>query len=187
MAGAGVRITVDVEDESLRSALRRLTARVDDLKPVMDEIGSSLVASTIDRFERETDPDGKPWKPSRRAQREGGQTLTDKGRLRASITHRADRDGVDVGTNVVYAAIHQFGGTVKRQARRQTLAFNKKGGGFASRKSTRRRRAGFVAIAFAEIGAHEVDMPARPFLGVNEADRVSILNIVSRAIERAAS
>ena len=187
MAGAGVRITVDVEDASLRSALRRLTARVGDLKPVMDEIGSSLVTSTIDRFVAETGPDGKPWEPSHRARREGGQTLTDRGRLRASIVHRADAQGVDVGTNVVYAAIHQFGGTVKRQARRQTLAFNKTGGGFASRRSTRRRRGGFVAIAFAEIGAHDVDMPARPFLGVTEADRVSILNIVQRAIEGAAS
>lgn len=68
-----------------------------------------LVTSTVRRFERETGPDGMPWQPSQRALAEGGQTLTDKGLLRGSITHVARRDGVDVGTNVIYGAIHQFG------------------------------------------------------------------------------
>ena len=72
------------------------------------------------------------------------------------------------GTNLVYAAIHQFEGKIGKQARSQTLAFRARGGatpggGFASRRSTRRRK-GAVRVAFASIGAHVVEMPARPFL-----------------------
>jgi len=186
MAGAGARITVDVEDGALRAALKRMTAQLDDMAPVMDEIGGVLVSSTADRFEREGGPDGTPWKPSGRARRVGGQTLSETGRLRSSIVHRADGSGVDVGTNVVYAAIHQFGGAVKRPARRQVLAFNAKGTRFASRRSTRARKAGSVRVAIADIGEHEINMPARPFLGVSDADRVSILAIVGDALERAA-
>ncbi len=184
---AGVRIEVETDDAALQASFRRLTATLDDLRPVMDEIGQSLVASVIDRFERERGPGGGPWKPSARAtrgKRGRGQTLTDTGRLRASITHRAGRDAVEVGTNVAYAAIHQFGGQIERRARNQVLAFRARGGGFASRKSTRARKAGAVRVAFAQIGAHSIDMPARPFLGIDEDDRASILRIVSRAIER---
>ena len=89
-----------------------------------------------------------------------------------------------VGTNVVYAAIHQFGGKIKKQARSQTLAFRARGAKFASRKSTRRRK-GTVRVAFASIGAHVAVMPARPFLGIDAADRTMILRIAREYIEAA--
>ena len=145
MAGAGIRIEVETDDAALQASLKRLTATVDDLRPVMDEIGRTLVTSVIGRFERERGPGGAPWKPSARGtrgKRGRGQTLTDTGRLRASITHRASRDAVEVGTNVIYAAIHQFGGGIERPARSQVLAFRARGGGFASRKSTRAQGGG---------------------------------------------
>jgi len=41
-------------------------------------------------------------------------TLIDTGRLRNSITSRAYGDRVEIGTKVVYAAIHQFGGKAGR-------------------------------------------------------------------------
>jgi phage gpG-like protein len=39
-----------------------------------------------------------------------GQPLLDTGRLRSSITYNANASGVEVGTNVEYAPVHQFGG-----------------------------------------------------------------------------
>ena len=78
----------------------------------MDQIGRYLVDSTLRRFERERAPDGSPWLKSARALAEGGRTLTDTGRLRGSIAHTVTDGGraVEVGSNVLYAAIHQFGG-----------------------------------------------------------------------------
>lgn len=163
MAGAGNRISVETDDAALRAALVRMTKTLDNPKPVLDEIGGMLVASTLDRFERGQAPDGSDWQKSARAEAENGQTLVDTGRLRGSITHRASGDAVEVGTNVVYAAIHQFGGRIE--------AKNKKALSFP------------VGDGFAVV--ESVTMPARPFLGLNDADRSSILRIVERAIERA--
>lgn len=105
----GALLRVSIEDGA-RAVLGRLLALGADLFPVMDEIGASLETSTRMRFETSIGPSGQPWKPSRRA----GKTLVDTGRLLASITHRADRTSVEVGSNVIYAAIHQFGGAAGR-------------------------------------------------------------------------
>lgn len=155
MAGALIRYTVD---DAVSPAMAELARRLGNLTPVMDEIGGALETSTVLRFERETGPDGAKWPPSLRAQLTGGQTLTDTARLRQSITHRADSDSVAVGTNVVYAAIHQVGGTIRAKSARG-LAFRLADGGF--------RRVQSVTI------------PARPFLGVDDDDQGAIADIIS--------
>jgi phage gpG-like protein len=104
------------------------------------------------RFATATDPKGQPWKPSLRAQLEAGQTLSDTGRLRRSFSVRAAGPwGFTIGTNVRYAAPHQFGATiVPKQARylRFRLA-----GGRGKRKGGKGR---WVATT-------QVRLPARPF------------------------
>lgn len=143
---SGVRIKVAVDDEEVRRVLGRLSQPLG--RAVWAQIGQTLVASTLDRFERGRGPDDVPWKPSRRAAAQGGQTLVDTSRLRDSITFRASGDGVEVGTNAVYAAIHQFGS--------------------------------------ASDGSKPRGIPARPFLGLDDADRDAIREIVLDAIERRA-
>ena len=114
---AAIRISVD--NVAVLASLDRAAAVLGN--PPLAEIGARLVASTIDRFERERDPDGTPWLPSQRALAEHGQTLTDTGRLKASIAYLVlDREELLVGTNVTYAAIHQFGGQAGR-AKKTTL------------------------------------------------------------------
>ena len=75
----------------------------------------------------------------------------------------------------------------RKEGGKQTLAFNARGNRFASRKSTARRRSGVIRIALAAIGFYEVEMPARPFLGVDEGDRAEILRILEDALTRAAA
>ncbi len=142
-------VSVGIEGAALDAALARLAAVLANPSAVMDQVGRYLTASTLRRFEREQAPDGKPWLKSARALAEGGKTLTDTGRLRGSIAHTVTDGGraVEVGSNVVYAAIHQFGGRAGRDRR--------------------------------------VTLPARPYLGIDERDRDSILHIVARAIEGA--
>ena len=105
-----------------------------------------------ERFATATDPKGQPWKPSLRAQLEGGQTLSDTGRLRRGFSVRATGSwGFTIGTNVRYAAPHQFGATiVPKRARylRVRLA-----GGRGKRKGGKGR---WVATT-------QVRLPARPF------------------------
>lgn len=102
MSGAALRIRLD---DGAHTALAALIRRAGDLFPLMDEIGGSLVTSTQRRFETGLGPGGQAWMPARR----GGRTLVDTGRLLASITHNADRRSVEIGSNVIYAATHQFG------------------------------------------------------------------------------
>lgn len=141
--------------------LERLARRAADTHPLMDAIGAELVASTKQRFEDERAPEGQRWKPSLRARHDGGQTLTESRQLRDSITHEATRDTAWVGTNVIYAGVHQFGATIKAKSGYNGnghLRFSIPGLGFRS--------------------PLEVVIPARPFLGVDQADRDLIEELV---------
>lgn len=115
MAGVALPVTVDQAAlADIGKRLYQLHGRVENMLPIYDEIGGSLVTSVLHRFEKSIDPDNKPWQPSIRALETNGQTLVDQGHLRQTITHRAERDKVTVGTNSVYGAIHQFGGKAGR-------------------------------------------------------------------------
>lgn len=133
--------------------LSKLMRRAGDLTPLMDLIGASLVTSTQHRFETGRGPDGEPWQPSIRAKAQGGRTLVGRGHLRDSVTHEPTSDAVTVGSNLVYAAIHQLGGAV--QARTDGyLTMKIPGVGWRRKKS--------------------VEIPARPFLGIDADDEAMI-------------
>lgn len=152
-------ITIEYDRGQLGAAkagLERLSKTISDLWSTLDAIGAYLVASAHRRFERQVGPDGKPWAPSIRAQIEGGWTLLDSGRLRASLTWLAGRHSVEVGTNVIYAAIHQLGGTI-RAKNAPNLRFQ---------------------IAGRWISKPSVVIPARPFLGIDQEDELEIDAIV---------
>ena len=117
---AGNRVDIEVDNKRALAAMSRLIGTVEKPFAWLDRIGSRMVASTLLRFERETGPDGKPWLKSLRALLTGGQTLQDHGTLRSSITHVVRGDGVDIGSNLVYARIHQLGGQAGR-GRKVTL------------------------------------------------------------------
>lgn len=158
----GVRI--EVTDREAAQGLGRIAAAGGDLRPTLRAIGARLVANTLQRFEDQRGPDGVPWKRSRRAVQQNGQTLVDTGRLRTSITFRAADASVEVGTNVVYAAIHQFGGTI-RPKKGKFLKFRVPGGGFRQVRS--------------------VTLPARPFIGFSAEDREDVADIVARHLRAA--
>ena len=162
------RISLDIDDRAANAAIRRLVRRLKNPRPALDEIGAHLVRTTIDRFERETGPGNRPWTKSARARSEGGQTLTDSARLRQSITHNVLADGVEVGTNVVYAAIHQLGGRTPPRTIRP-----------------RRKKALLIPGVGprAKVDHPGSTIPARPFLGIDGRDEAAIERIVARYLE----
>ena len=113
---SGVTLEVLYKDDELRRRTRVLQRSLSraNFGGLLAEIGETVKTQTMRRFEHETAPDGSRWSQSLRAKLEGGQTLTDTGRLRDSITYAVamDNGSVEVGTNVVYAAIHQEGGVI---------------------------------------------------------------------------
>ncbi|WP_419740184.1 phage virion morphogenesis protein [Ruegeria sp.] len=186
---SGARIEIALEGSALRTTLGALAERLgdaSDLADLHDAIGALLADGVQRRFIAAKDPDGTPWVESDRAKAgaRGGRTLTDTGRLQHSITWSVEADGVLVGTNVEYAAIHQFGGEIEQSARAQVLAFDGQGR-FAARKSTRRRKTGSVPIAIAQIGARRITLPARPFLGIDAEDRAGLAGVMQDWLEAA--
>lgn len=135
-------------------------------RPIWDAIGQYGESSTRLRFKNQVDPDGQRWKPSIRAQESGpGRTLIQTSRLLRSITYRADDRGASWGSNVVYAGVHQFGGTIKAKSG-GALRFQLPGGAFVTVK--------------------KVTMPARSFLGVNAEDVREMQSLALEAMYNAA-
>lgn len=167
---AGVSITLTGADAA-SAALRRAAAQARNARGLYDNIGASLVVSTQRRFETGTAPDGSPWPPSLRALAEGGKTLVLSARLKNSVTHEADDRGVSVGTNVVYAAIHQLGGAIEQAARQQVIHFKRKRGGRVQFARANKKATFAQKVA---IGARTITMPARPFLGIDADDEREI-------------
>lgn len=87
-----------------------------DTRPLMDEIGAYMIEEIYGHFSDSEQWDGQPLTPSQRALAEGGTTLDDHGILKGSYTYIVGPDGEDVviGSNMVYAAIHHFGGKAGR-------------------------------------------------------------------------
>ncbi|MDO8932925.1 MAG: phage virion morphogenesis protein [Rhodocyclaceae bacterium] len=153
-----------VDNAEVLAALRNLIALGRDASPAMADIAAHGENSTRMRFRTETAPDGTPWKASLRARITGGRTLTQDGHLSGSVSGSHGRDFAEWGVNRIYAAIQQFGGTIR--AKGKALRFRLFGGGFATVKS--------------------VTLPARPYLGVSDTDRTDILDIIQARIWGAA-
>ena len=91
-------------------ALSKAAHKLGDTQALMESVGDALVSGTLKRFQNEEEPTGKKWPKSKRAAKEGGQTLTDTALLRRSIEYAATTNKVMVGSNLPYARIHQLGG-----------------------------------------------------------------------------
>lgn len=134
------KITFKVDDSRAKAKLRLLDAAAANPQPVYATIGRVLVNRIRLCFKLGIDPWSNPWAALKMRK---GQPLRDTGRLQRSISSRVDADGVTVGTNLIYAPVHQFGATiVPKKAKR--LVFPGPGGKM--------------------IFAKKVVVPARPFL-----------------------
>lgn len=194
MANDGVRLV----DDGVATAIKNLRLGLPlggQMQPAFENIGRALKTGTQLRFRTTTAPDGQAWQKSWRARNEGGQTLSLTRRLRNSITYQATPTSVAVGTNVLYAAIHQFGGVIRAKA-----------GPFLSIPVTPAARAAgsprnmpdlhvaqtlkgqFILVDAKGVTQyllrHQVTMPARQFLGLSDSDRIELLGVTDRHLKR---
>lgn len=118
-------LTVNVNSAGLIAKLNALQQAANDKQAVFGRVGAAVLSKIQLGFKSTTSPWGQTWQaPKYRS----GKALSDTGRLRRSITSRPDQDGVTIGTNLIYARIHQFGGTIKAK-NGPFLAIPKPGGG----------------------------------------------------------
>lgn len=94
--------------ESVNEVLRKLHNRLKNRKRLMRAIAGTMESAVLQNFEAGGRP---PWQGLKHRQ---GTPLVDTENLMGSITSSHNNDNAIVGTNVVYAAIHQFGGKAGR-------------------------------------------------------------------------
>ncbi len=117
-----ISIQVRLDDQEVMDVLHELLIRGQDLTPVMRDIAGVLKDASLRAFGNESDPaTGTPWVPLKEGTTErkiGGGVRGDHpilqviGQLRRSVEGSVSYgpDWAAVGSNLDYAAIHQFGG-----------------------------------------------------------------------------
>ena len=162
---AGTRISIDYDNEQVLEIFNQLLERSQNVGAAMADIGASMLLSTEERFDQQRDPQGKPWKDLKAdtwENKKHSKILSEEPLLRHSFTYQVDDEGVSWGTNVIYAAIHQLGGTINMPARSQKV-FNK---------------------GWATIPAYQIEIPARSSLGVSKEDQQQILAIMREHLKK---
>ncbi|WP_140918357.1 phage virion morphogenesis protein [Limnobaculum xujianqingii] len=163
-------IDIKIDSAELENQLTALVDKIQHREPLMRDIAGIMADAVEENFAQE----GRPkWLGIKR----DGKVLQDKGRLAASNTAFSDNDNAVVGTNSKYAAIHHFGGVIKKKARTQSLYFKQNKDGSVGRRFVRKSKSNFSQTA--NIGAHQVTMPARPFLTLSNDDINEIEHAVS--------
>lgn len=165
MSGASFKIEVD--DAEARYLFAAIRARGRNPRPLLQEIGSVLEDSTRQRFRSETSPDGVKWAPISDEWREekeerGFNTgiLKMRGDLLNSVRSEVQgAEAVEIIASQPYAAIHQYGGTI------------------------RPRRGRALRVRGRPLGS--VTMPARPYIGLSDDDRGEIVAAAQDFLDRA--
>ena len=157
MGGAGLEVKFDGEYEKIMEALQRASSPA--LQRIAQAGGLALKNLSRKAFSEEADPaTGAKWASLKAPRGEGAKSpgstspvLKDRGTLRRSISFNAFPDGsAIIGSNLVYARIHQEGGKTKAHEIRPRNA-----------KALR-----FKGIYRALVRHPGSDIPARPYLGV---------------------
>ena len=148
---------IKYDDKNVRVTLANMQKNTKNTKIALNLIGDLLVKSVRQNFIKGGRPE--PWKKS-----SGKKTLVGlgmQGGLMSSIHYQIDGNTVTVMPDKrPYAAIHQFGGTIKAK-NAKNLKFKVKGK-WVSKK--------------------EVTIPARPYMLIQEDDNVRIKELLAKYI-----
>jgi phage virion morphogenesis protein len=188
-------IEAKFEDEGIKQALKNLAERGANLRPVMRQASAIMLKSVLENFRDQGRPNWTDLAESTKKQRarQGhwpGQILNiHAAGLMHSIQAHADENSAVVGTNKSYAAIQHFGGTINMPERSGTLRLRTT----ATASGDLLRQAGHSNLAvfaskrhkrFIEkkytAGEHEITIPARPFLVLDEDSKKEILNVLAK-------
>jgi phage virion morphogenesis protein len=178
---------ISVDTTQLTAATKALLSKLRVRTPLMRKIAADMHDAVEENFAQGGRPPWAALAPSTirartRKRHWPGQVLVVTGLLRNSISESSDNDQALVGTNVPYAAIQQYGGTITRypQSRidRQTFTRTKSGQvRFAKAKGA------FSTLMRTTIGQHSIHIPARPFLRLVDQDVKTINDTIVQHLQ----
>lgn len=147
--------------------LERMELLRRQLRLVHRELGQEYQLLVQQGFEAEQSPAGRPWQalaPATAKKRGSAHPiLRVSGRL-ARAHLRADATGAVVGSNLAYAAIHQYGGEIKRKGGALQLHFKKFQRGPRKGKILFSKAGKATYGMKAQTGPYSIHIPARPWL-----------------------
>ncbi len=188
---------IDIKTDAVAQMLQRIGKAASNATPLMRELSSIMHGAVEENFAQEGRPRWLGLKPETIQQRVGNKLkpgrgvfksgawsiikgrqeaasikiLQRSGRLEASITPVSSNDTAEVGTNVVYAAIQNSGGTTKPHVilpkNGKALAFN-----------------GRVVRKVNHPGSK---IPARPFMVLADSDGMAIEEAVVNYLRQVVS
>ncbi len=145
--------------DDLNTTFGGMLAKASNRLLLFKEVAFRLASSIQENFREGGRPDR--WKISKRARKESGQTLLRTGRLMRSVSlPTINSDGIEFGSNLPYAAIHQFGGEIDMPARSETFRRLRITRGSRKGKFKRGTEPG---RGFTRSG-YTIHMPARPYI-----------------------
>jgi phage virion morphogenesis protein len=147
-------LAVDMQLDGLEQATQAIERLAGwDRFELMDVIGRLVQLQTRQRIAVEKQgPDGQAWQKNRK----GSSTLYASGALHDSIDYRTGLGQIIVGSPLIYAAIHHFGGIIKPK-KGKVLSF---------------------MAGNSRVFAKSVTMPARPYLGISSDNAREIEEVV---------
>ena len=163
----GARLNATLDDKIYRSAVSKLGGVLHSQIP--RAIGVALVEQTIRRIETGKDAWGRPFTPLNPAYamiKRGPGILRESSMLLRSITSQVSGLTIAVGSNRIYAAVHQFGATITAKGPK----------GLSFRLGTVGPKGG---IRRAWVHVQSVKIPARPYLGFGEKDRTAVREVLA--------
>ena len=108
-------IEIKIDNKKVEKALLEIAQKTSNLRPLMKNIAGIMADSTEENFKVEGRPKWKDLSEKTKTARKKtghypGQILQVSGQLALSVTTQYDDSSAVIGSNKVYAAIHQLGG-----------------------------------------------------------------------------
>lgn len=151
--------------------IEMLKKKLSSNRELMLSIAETMRVSVLKNFGTEGTRLGSKWQrlaPAtiKQRQKKGywpGKILQRTGQLKNSISSQANETTAVVSTNLVYAAIHQYGGWIHRSSLKTYL---------------RKKREGKEAKTPGKNKMSSFYIPARPFMKLNESDLKKIKKLI---------
>lgn len=108
-------IEIKIDNKKVEKALLEIAQKTSNLRPLMKNVAGIMADSTEENFKEEGRPKWKDLSEKTKTARKKtghypGQILQVSGQLALSVTTQYDDTSAIIGSNKVYAAIHQLGG-----------------------------------------------------------------------------
>ncbi|AOJ10592.1 phage virion morphogenesis protein [Burkholderia mayonis] len=189
-------LEIEIDDTRYEGAIARVRALMHDASPITALIATEMLDAVEENFAQQGRPKWLGLSPKtlkrRREEAGTGKILQRSGRLAASVVQTHDATSARVGTNVVYAAIHQFGGTIQRHPMSGYVRLRKGRDGMIMRQANHPHLAVFAKnghkrvkiVKWTRSQGWTIKIPARPFFVLTEADNTKIETEVSAYLRR---